>query len=61
MGQSNSLSEAIPETVEQFNYEVKKHAKVFSEIGTLNYDDFQKCLSELNELFVSNDKPVDFC
>lgn len=53
MGQSNSISEAIPETVEQINYEVKKHAKVFSEIGTLNYDDFQKCLSELNELSVS--------
>lgn len=60
MGQSNSLSEAIPETVEQLNYEVKKHAKVFSEIGTLNYDDFQKCLSELNELFVSiNEKRPD--
>ncbi|XP_037030561.1 RING finger protein 141-like [Bradysia coprophila] len=50
MGQSNSISEAIPETVEQLNYEVKKHAQIFSEIGTLNYDDFQKCLSELNEL-----------
>lgn len=53
MGQSNSISEAIAETVEQLNYEVKKHAKVFSEIGTLNYDDFQKCLAELNELYVS--------
>lgn len=62
MGQNNSISEAIPETVDQINYEVKKHAKILSEIGTLNYDDFQKCLTELNELWEENVKKkfVDF-
>lgn len=50
--------------MEQLNYEVKKHAQIFSEIGTLNYDDFQKCLSELNELFVAERQQsleVNFC
>lgn len=47
----SNVAEAIPGIVE-LNYEVKRHAQVFSEIGTLNYDDFQKCLAELNDLFV---------
>lgn len=51
MGQTNSITETlIPDTVDTVNYEVRKHAKILSELTTLSYDEFQKCLSELNEL-----------
>lgn len=51
MGQASSISDTfIPDTVDTVHYEVKKHAKILSEIGTLTYDDFQKCLAELNQL-----------
>lgn len=51
MGQVTSISDTlIPDTMDTVHYEVKKHAKILSEIRTLSYDDFQKCLVELNEL-----------
>lgn len=53
MGQNNSIPEnLIPDTVETLHYEVRKHAKILSEIGTLTYEDFQNSLSELNGLYV---------
>ena len=48
MGQTTSIAEML--NSENVHYEVKKHAKSLSEIGTLTYDEFQKCLLELNEL-----------
>lgn len=48
MGQISSISDTL--IVETVHYEVKKHAKILTEITTLSYDDFQKCLIELNEL-----------
>lgn len=55
MGQSSSISDSnsssfIPNTVDTVHYEVKKHAKILSEIGTLNYEQFQECLAKLNQL-----------
>lgn len=50
MGQNNSCQSIVPDTLDVLQLEVKKHAKIFSEIGNLTYEDFQKCLKELNEL-----------
>ncbi|CAD7089793.1 unnamed protein product [Hermetia illucens] len=51
MGQTQSITEnLIPNTLDTVQFEVIKHARVLSEIGQLSYEDFQKCLQELNEL-----------
>uniref|UniRef100_U5EX62 RING finger protein 141 n=1 Tax=Corethrella appendiculata TaxID=1370023 RepID=U5EX62_9DIPT len=50
MGQNASIPEIIPDTVDLVQFEVKKQAKIFSEISSLSYEDFLKCLSELNDL-----------
>lgn len=51
MGQTQSITEnLIPNTLDTVQFEVIKHARVLSEIGQLTYEDFQKCLQELNEL-----------
>ena len=53
MGQSSSVENLKPNTegvVDNIQIQVMKHTKVFSEIGLLSYEDFKKCLTELNNL-----------
>ncbi|XP_055638054.1 RING finger protein 141-like [Toxorhynchites rutilus septentrionalis] len=53
MGQQVSAlpQKIIPaDTVDSLQFEIKKQAQIFSEIGTLSYEDFQKCLTDLNSL-----------
>ncbi|KAJ9585215.1 hypothetical protein L9F63_002978 [Diploptera punctata] len=50
MGQSSSSESVIPETVENIQEEIVRHARIFSEIAALTYEDFQSCLGKLNTL-----------
>ncbi|XP_065082357.1 RING finger protein 141-like [Ochlerotatus camptorhynchus] len=53
MGQQvSSLPQKILpcDTVDSLQFEIKKQAQIFSEIGSLTYEDFQKCLADLNSL-----------
>jgi hypothetical protein len=50
MGQGTSSDNVIPETVENIQEEICRHARVFSEIAGLTYEDFQSCLGKLNTL-----------
>lgn len=53
MGQSSSSNTAesvLEDTVDTIQYEIKKHANILSQIGSLTYEEFHKCLNELNEL-----------
>ncbi|XP_071452891.1 RING finger protein 141-like isoform X2 [Hetaerina americana] len=50
MGQSSSYDSLIPQTVDNLQKEFCRHARAFSEIASLSYDDFQNCLGELNLL-----------
>ncbi|XP_058444123.1 RING finger protein 141-like [Malaya genurostris] len=53
MGQQvSSLPQKIASTdaVNSLQFEIKKQAQIFSEIGSLTYEDFQKCLADLNSL-----------
>ncbi|XP_058827827.1 RING finger protein 141-like [Topomyia yanbarensis] len=53
MGQQvSSLPQKIVPTdaVDSLQFEIKKQAQIFSEIGSLTYEDFQKCLADLNSL-----------
>lgn len=53
MGQQvSSLPQKIlpSDTVDSLQFEIKKQAQIFSEIGSLSYEDFQKCLADLNSL-----------
>lgn len=50
MGQARSSDIVIPETVENIQEEICRHARVFSEIASLTYEDFQSCLGKLNTL-----------
>lgn len=38
------------DTVDSLQFEIKKQAQIFSEMGSLSYEDFQKCLADLNSL-----------
>lgn len=48
MGQSTSTS--LDATIDTVQHEFRKHSKVFSEMNSLDYRDFLKCILELNEL-----------
>ncbi|GFG28355.1 hypothetical protein Cfor_07767 [Coptotermes formosanus] len=50
MGQSGSSDSVIPEKVENIQEEICRHARIFSEIASLTYEDFQACLGKLNAL-----------
>ena len=50
MGQNASVPTIIPDTVDSLQFEIKKQAQIFSEIGNLTYEDFQNCLADLNSL-----------
>lgn len=54
MGQNNSsgtiAENLIPNTIDLVQYELTKQIHALTEINDLSYDDFQKCLLELNEL-----------
>ncbi|XP_021926613.1 RING finger protein 141-like isoform X2 [Zootermopsis nevadensis] len=50
MGQAGSSDNVIPETVENIQEDICRHARVFSEIASLTYQDFQSCLGKLNTL-----------
>lgn len=55
MGQTTSANTAesvLEDTVDTIHYEIKKHANILSQIGSLTYEEFHKCLGELNELWV---------
>lgn len=56
MGQTNGTptsDNVLEETVSSIHYELKKHAQCLMEINSLTYDDFNKCLVKLNDMFVS--------
>lgn len=53
MGQtpsSKSAESVLEDTVDTIQYEFKKHANIFSQIGSLTYEEFHQSLNELNEL-----------
>lgn len=50
MGQAGSSDNVIPETVESIQEEICRHARVFSELAGLTYEDFQSCLAKLNAI-----------
>lgn len=52
MGQSSSSSckDFIPDTVDNVQFQIKKHSKIFSDLNSLTYEEFQKSLEELNDL-----------
>jgi hypothetical protein len=50
MGQAGSSDSVIPETVENIQEEICRHARVFSEIVGLTYEDFLSCLAKLNAM-----------
>lgn len=51
MGQSTSAcKDFIPNTVDNVQFQLKKHSKIFTDLNVLTYDDFLKSLEELNEL-----------
>jgi hypothetical protein len=49
MGQSTSnvYKDVLPDALQ---FQIAKHSKILSELSDLTYDDFQKCVDELNEL-----------
>uniref|UniRef100_A0A182IZM9 RING-type domain-containing protein n=1 Tax=Anopheles atroparvus TaxID=41427 RepID=A0A182IZM9_ANOAO len=51
-GQASSISHKIlpADTVDSLHFEIKKQVHIFSEINNLAYEDFQKCLADLNRL-----------
>ncbi|GAB0091402.1 RING finger protein 141 [Sergentomyia squamirostris] len=52
MGQNSSLPDQLMhnKVVDKVHLEIVKHAKVFTEIGQLSYEEFQECVRDLNEL-----------
>lgn len=40
----------IEDTVDTINYEIRKHAQSLKEINSLTYEEFNSCLSNLNDL-----------
>uniref|UniRef100_A0A182SC76 RING finger protein 141 n=1 Tax=Anopheles maculatus TaxID=74869 RepID=A0A182SC76_9DIPT len=50
--QASSISQKIlpADTVDSLQFEIKKQVHIFSEINNLAYEDFQKCLADLNRL-----------
>jgi hypothetical protein len=50
MGQGTSSDNILPETIEGIQEDICRHARVFSEIAGLSYEDFQLCLAKLNTL-----------
>ncbi|KAG5679737.1 hypothetical protein PVAND_009281 [Polypedilum vanderplanki] len=54
MGQTNSTSSLcknfIPETIDTFNFQIRKHSKIFSDLNDLTYERFKQSIDELNEL-----------
>lgn len=41
----------IEDTVDTIQYEIKKHAQNLMGIGSLTYEEFNSCLSSLNDLY----------
>lgn len=53
MGQTmgtTSPESVIEDTVDTIHYEFKKHTQSLMEIGSLTYEEFNVCLSSLNDL-----------
>lgn len=53
MGQTNgtpSSESIIEDTVDTIHYEIRKHAQSLKEINSLTYEEFNNCLSNLNDL-----------
>lgn len=50
--QASSISQRLlpGDTVDALQFEIKKQVHIFSEINNLAYEDFQKCLTDLNRL-----------
>ncbi|XP_049535226.1 RING finger protein 141-like [Anopheles darlingi] len=50
--QASSISQRIlpHDTMDSLQFEIKKQVHIYSEINNLAYDDFQKCLADLNRL-----------
>uniref|UniRef100_A0A182PZB6 RING finger protein 141 n=1 Tax=Anopheles farauti TaxID=69004 RepID=A0A182PZB6_9DIPT len=50
--QASSISQRLllNDTVDSLQFEIKKQVHIFSEINNLAYEDFQKCLADLNRL-----------
>lgn len=45
-----SSESMIGSTVDTIQYEFGKHAQALKEIRSISYEDFNKCLNELNDL-----------
>jgi hypothetical protein len=53
MGQSTSAcKDFIPDTVDEVQFQIKKHSKILTELNDLTYEQFQESVKELNELWV---------
>lgn len=51
MGQStSSCKDFIPDTIDNVQFQIKKHGKIFTDINSINYEEFQKNLEEINDL-----------
>lgn len=51
MGQSTSVcKDFIPDTIDNVQFQIKKHGKIFSDINNITYEDFQNNLQEINNL-----------
>lgn len=56
MGQTigtTSPESVLEDTVDTIHYEFKKHTQSLMEIGSLTYEEFNVCLSSLNDLYES--------
>lgn len=54
MGQTigtTSPEAVLEDTVDTIHYEFKKHTQALMEIGSLTYEEFNTCLSRLNDLY----------
>ena len=52
MGQSSSSSckDFIPNTVDNVQFQIKKHNKIFQDLNNLTHEEFTKSIDELNDL-----------
>uniref|UniRef100_A0A2M4AQG7 RING finger protein 141 n=1 Tax=Anopheles triannulatus TaxID=58253 RepID=A0A2M4AQG7_9DIPT len=50
--QASTISQRVlpHDTIDSLQFEIKKQVHIYSEINNLAYDDFQKCLTDLNRL-----------
>jgi hypothetical protein len=51
MGQSTSAcKDLFPDTVDEVQFQFKKHSKILTELNDLTFEQFKESLTELNDL-----------